>query len=107
MFSSDLISKSDKFSPCEIINGTKSRMIPEIKRITNTKVVTTAIVFLNFNLLLRNSTKGYNKSVKTTDTIPYTITVEILYMKKKRSEIAAIIPTTLKIPFENSFDVIC
>ena len=68
--------------------------------------MTTANVFLNFSFLLKNNTNGYNKSVKTTDTMPYTITVVILYKKNNRSEIAAIIPTALTIPRDNSFDVI-
>ena len=52
------MSKSDKFSPCEIINGTKSKIIPDIKKITNSKETTTANVFLNFSFLLKNNTKG-------------------------------------------------
>ncbi len=49
-----LMSKSERFSPCEIIKGTKSKIKLIINRRDRSKVVITANVFLNFNLFFKN-----------------------------------------------------
>ena len=65
-----------------------------------------AIVFLNFNLLFRKLTKGFNSNEITIAIMQYKITVAIWYKKNKTKQEATNMATALTIPIDNSFDVI-
>ena len=58
LFSSKLISRSDRFSVCCAISGTNKEKKPNIKRMINDIVKIEAIFLLNFNFLTKNITNG-------------------------------------------------
>jgi len=65
------------------------------------KVVETAMVFLNFSLLIKNSTIGLAIIEKMIEIITYTITVCIKYIKYRPTPIKANTPKALNIPLES------
>ena len=58
LFSSKLISRSDRFLVCCTISGTSKEKKPDIKVIINDIVNTEAKFLFNFNFLTKNITNG-------------------------------------------------
>lgn len=93
-----MVSNNDKLVLCDVIKGTKSIINPMINNRNKINVVTTANVFLNFSLLLKNSTIGLAIIENIKEITKYINTVWIKKTKYNPTQIKVITPSALKIP---------
>ena len=95
-------SNKERFFPCSMTRGTNSEIIPITIPVKIPIVRMDAVVFFNFNLLVKKFTKGLPINETTAAIIKYDIKIWISFNRKNPMQIDVKIAIDLNIPFEIS-----